>query len=61
MHIENLSSYRIGSRFDADLVVIGGGPAGLTIAREFMNSATRVLILESTALKAMVSLEALRQ
>jgi choline dehydrogenase-like flavoprotein len=33
--------------FEADLVIVGGGPVGLTIAREFFNSRTRVLVLES--------------
>jgi choline dehydrogenase-like flavoprotein len=47
MNIERLNSYPAGSRFDADVVIIGGGPSGLTIAREFIGSATKILILES--------------
>src|SRR5882757_1413710 len=47
MKIDNLDAYPSGSRFEADVVIVGGGPAGLTIAREFMNSATTVLVLES--------------
>jgi hypothetical protein len=35
----HLTSYPAGSRFEADVVIIGGGPAVLTVAREFMNSA----------------------
>jgi len=47
MKIERLNSYPDGSRFDADVVIIGGGPSGLTIAREFMGLPTKILILES--------------
>ena len=36
---------------DTDLVIIGGGPAGLTIAREFSGTSTRVLVLESGRLE----------
>ena|SRR3984957_12521617 len=47
MKIENLGDFEAGTAFEADLVIVGGGPAGLTIAREFFNSPTRVLVLES--------------
>jgi choline dehydrogenase-like flavoprotein len=47
MKIEKLDLYPPASQFDTDVVVVGGGPAGLTIAREFSNSATKVLVLES--------------
>jgi len=47
MHIERLDLHPPGSRFEADIVIVGGGKAGLTVAREFMDSATKVLILES--------------
>jgi choline dehydrogenase-like flavoprotein len=47
MRIENLSSHPEGSLFEADVVIIGSGPAGLTIANEFVNSTTQVLIVES--------------
>jgi choline dehydrogenase-like flavoprotein len=47
MQIEDLSSLGTGATIDADLVIIGGGPAGLTIAREFFGTSTRVLIVES--------------
>jgi choline dehydrogenase-like flavoprotein len=47
MLIENLESHPAASRFEADVIIIGGGKAGLTLAREFMNSKTKVLILES--------------
>jgi choline dehydrogenase-like flavoprotein len=47
MRVENLETLGANASIDADLVIIGGGPAGLTIAREFFGTSTRVLILES--------------
>jgi choline dehydrogenase-like flavoprotein len=47
MLIENLATFEAQSLFDADLVIIGGGPAGLAIAQEFFGTTARVLILES--------------
>jgi choline dehydrogenase-like flavoprotein len=47
MEVENLASFPVNSSFEADLAIVGGGPAGLTIAREFFGTSTRVLILES--------------
>jgi choline dehydrogenase-like flavoprotein len=47
MLIETLNSHPAASRFEADIIIVGGGKAGLTLAREFMNSTTKVLILES--------------
>ncbi len=35
------------SRIEADIVIIGGGMAGLAIAYEFVGTATRVVVLES--------------
>jgi choline dehydrogenase-like flavoprotein len=51
MLISNLRTFGSGTTFDADLVIIGGGAAGLTIARQFMGSSIRVLILESGELE----------
>lgn len=51
MQVENLGSLQANSLIETDLVIIGGGPAGLTIAREFFQTSTRVLILESGELK----------
>jgi choline dehydrogenase-like flavoprotein len=47
MDIEDLSRFERNSFFETDLVIVGGGPAGLTIAREFFDSPLRVLVLES--------------
>ena len=47
MEIANLASFAANSSFEADIAIVGGGPAGLTIAREFFGTSTRVLILES--------------
>ncbi len=38
---------RDGSQLEADLCIIGAGPAGLTIAREFIGRDLRVALLES--------------
>src|SRR5215467_2597868 len=38
-----------GSNVQADLCVVGAGPAGITIAREFLNQSRRVVLLESGA------------
>jgi choline dehydrogenase-like flavoprotein len=50
MRVENLVELGANASLDTDLVIIGGGPAGLTIAREFSHTSTRVLVLESGGL-----------
>jgi choline dehydrogenase-like flavoprotein len=47
MDIEDLTRFDRNTVFETDLVIVGGGPAGLTIAREFSGSSFRVLVLES--------------
>ena len=51
LKIENLAAAGAGAIIEADLVIIGGGPAGLTVAREFFGTQTRVLVLESGQLE----------
>jgi choline dehydrogenase-like flavoprotein len=47
MKILQLSDLDDQSELSADIVIIGGGPAGLTIAKEFFDTGVSVLILES--------------
>ena len=37
------------TNLDFDLCIVGGGPAGLTIAREFLGSQVRVCVIEAGA------------
>lgn len=39
------------SRIDTDLAIVGVGPAGITLARHFAGSATRVCVIESGGLQ----------
>ena len=45
--IDCLTRHPTGTVFEADLCVIGGGPVGIAIAREFVEGGIRVLMLES--------------
>ena len=47
MDIKNLNEFPEGETFETDLLIIGGGAAGLTIAREFIGTSTKVMIAES--------------
>ncbi len=38
---------RPGTVLDADLCIVGGGPAGITLAREFLGNGKRIVCLES--------------
>lgn len=56
MSFENLKTYfdsrqfPTDAAFEYDLCIIGSGPAGISIAREFSNTNTRVVVLESGGL-----------
>ena len=47
---ENLNNIDTFQSLEADLVIIGSGPAGYSIAREFAGSKVKVLVLESGVL-----------
>jgi choline dehydrogenase-like flavoprotein len=51
MHIEDLASLPDDQVLDADLIIIGAGMAGLTLAREFAGGDLRVLMVESGILE----------
>ena len=61
MNIEDLSRFSPNTLFETDLVIVGGGPAGLTIAREFFGASIRVLVLESGLLEETQSHAALAE
>ncbi len=48
--IQDFRSYANGAQIYTDICVIGAGAAGITLAREFIGSRTRVLLLESGGL-----------
>lgn len=48
-----------GHELEADLLIVGGGPAGLAIAREFFNHRAQVLVLESGRLEEDADIDAL--
>lgn len=47
MKIRDIRTLPAGTVIDTELALIGSGPSGLTVAREFAGSRTEVLILES--------------
>ncbi len=50
MKIVDLNHLQANLSLEADLVIIGSGPAGLSLANEFVGTNTRVLVLESGGL-----------
>jgi choline dehydrogenase-like flavoprotein len=59
LRIDDLAHLGGSQNFECDLLIIGGGPAGLTIAREFFDHSTRVLVLESGLLEEEPQFDAL--
>ncbi|NGO65785.1 GMC family oxidoreductase [Rhizobium daejeonense] len=47
MRVERLTDFEDNSIFTADLVIVGAGPAGLTIATQCAGTGRRVLVVES--------------
>ena len=47
MDIKNLNTFAEGEVFETDLLIVGGGAAGLAVAREFLNTSWRVMVAES--------------
>ena len=47
MDLSKLSDHPAGETFETDLLIIGGGAAGLSIAREFFGTDIKVMIAES--------------
>src|ERR1700720_230008 len=45
--VVDIREYEQGTRLETDICIIGSGAAGITIAREFIGSAHRVLVLEA--------------
>lgn len=50
MQVRDMRAVEPGSVLETDLVIVGTGPAGLSIAREFSGSRVRVVLLESGGL-----------
>jgi choline dehydrogenase-like flavoprotein len=51
MTIADLNQFEDNSTIEADLCIVGTGPSGVTIAKEFAGTSTRVLLLESGGLE----------
>ncbi len=47
MNVQDIRTLPEGAAVDADVCIIGSGPAGLTLARELNGSGAKVLVLES--------------
>jgi choline dehydrogenase-like flavoprotein len=47
MQIDNLASLDASQELECDLVIIGGGPAGLTLAKSLFDTPLKIIVLES--------------
>lgn len=61
MNVTNLASIGPGEALDADVCIVGSGPAGATIARELAGSSLGVILVESGDLSAQPSADALNE
>ncbi|WP_367715607.1 GMC family oxidoreductase [Nitratireductor sp. GISD-1A_MAKvit] len=61
MSILDLRSMPSGTRFDADLALVGAGPAGLTLAREFADTRLKILLIESGGMEFDPEIQLLNQ
>jgi choline dehydrogenase-like flavoprotein len=61
MTVEGLRGSDGDLQIETDLCIVGGGPAGLSIAGEFANSGARILIAESGDLKEEEKVDVLTQ
>jgi choline dehydrogenase-like flavoprotein len=59
MKFIDLEELEDGSSFEADLCIVGSGPAGASIAKEFSGSKVQVLILEGGGIEQSVADQAL--
>lgn len=50
-----------GSRIEADVCIVGGGPAGITVAMQFIDTDLKVVILESGGLDEQADAQSLNQ
>lgn len=50
--IDDLTGYGSGAELEADLCIVGSGAAGIALAREFLGSRVRVVVLEAGGLKS---------
>lgn len=49
--LADLRSLENGATLDADICIVGGGPAGITVALEFAGTATSVILIEAGGLE----------
>jgi choline dehydrogenase-like flavoprotein len=59
--IEDLKGLETGKTLSVDICVVGAGPAGITIANEFIGSGLRVCLVESGGLSDEEETQALYQ
>jgi len=50
--IQNFSDFDDGATIEADVCIVGGGAAGITLAREFVGTRFSVLVLEAGGIEA---------